>query len=77
MPGYVLVELTEKWDGVYVPDKKYDTKNTGIARVVTPADDYLQDKTVYFEDYKDDSRVEDNDTIYAFIKTEDIRGYRE
>lgn len=30
MSGYVLVELTEEWEGVYTVEKKYDTKTSGI-----------------------------------------------
>ena len=30
MSGFVLVELKEEYEGVYTPDKKYDTKTSGI-----------------------------------------------
>lgn len=76
MPGYVLVELAEEFAGVYVPDKKYDTKTSGV--VIDAANDAfikLKGKTVYFEEYKDGTQVKADDKIYAFIKTEDIRGY--
>lgn len=71
MPGYVLVELAEEFAGVYVPDKKYDTKTSGI--VISDGD--LKGKTVFFEEYKDGTQVKDDDKIFAFIKLEDIRGY--
>lgn len=78
MNGYVLVELTEEWEGVYTPDKKYDTKTSG--NVIKVAEDngfdHLMGKKVYFEGFKDDSQVKEDDKVYAFIDTKDIRGYK-
>lgn len=76
MNGYVLVELTEEWEGVYTPDKKYDTKTSGNVIITDSDNDYLKGKKVYFEGFKDDSQVKENDKVYAFIDINDIRGYK-
>lgn len=39
--------------------------------------DYLINKMVFFEDFKDGTQVEQDGKKYAFIKFEDIRGYDE
>jgi len=78
MNGHVLVKLIEEWEGVYTPDKKYDTKTSGlVVNVAKNATDELLNKKIYFEGFKDDAQVKDGDTTYAFIKIEDIRGYSE
>lgn len=81
MSGYVLVELTEEYEGVYTVEKKYDTKTSGLVIKVEDADEeyslnYLMGKKVYFEGFKDDSKVIDGDQTYAFIDIKDIRGYK-
>ena len=72
MNGYVLVELTEEYEGVFTVEKKYDTKTSGIVikTARTPLVTYegkiitqhyespeLLNKKVYFEGFKDDSQV--------------------
>jgi co-chaperonin GroES (HSP10) len=71
--GSVLVELVEQYAGITLPDKKYDTKVSGIA--VKSADPQLNGKRVFFEEYKDGVRVTEGAKTYAFIKLKDIRGY--
>lgn len=34
-------------------------------------------KRVFFEDFKEGSRIKRNDKIYSFIKIDDIRGYED
>ena len=83
MNGYVLVELTEEYEGVFTVEKKYDTKTSGIVVKQTNKVEgaingvpMLEGKKVYFEGFKDDSQVKENDKIYAFIDIKDIRGYK-
>ena len=77
MCGFVLVELTNEFDGVYTPETKYGTKTSGfVLSVADEENNYLIDKKVYFEGFKDDSQVKEGDTTYAFIEVNDIRGYK-
>lgn len=78
--GCVLLRLTEStYEDIAVPDKKYDTKTSGI--VVAVADDVhspveLFSKKVFFESFKDDTAFEEDGQKFAFIKFEDLKGYR-
>ena len=89
MCGFVLVELTNEFDGVYTPETKYGTKTSGfVIRVeeglttsrtgnkTVPVTSYLINKKVYFEGFKDDSQVKEGDKTYAFIDIKDIRGFK-
>ena len=76
--GCILVKLTNSYEYVATPDKKYDTKTSGIVMVA----DYelatkaaLVGKKVYFEEYKDGTQFEHDGDKYALIKYEDVRGY--
>jgi len=73
--GCVLVELTENYQYVVTPDKQYATKTTGIVKKVSDEHNYLLDCKVYFDEYKDGTQFKVDNTAYAFIKYEDIRGY--
>lgn len=78
--GCVLVRLTEVYAYVDVPDKKYDTKTSGIllkvADDVKEYDKYI-DKKVFFESYKDDTAKEEGGQKYALIKAEELKGYED
>lgn len=78
--GCVLVRLTEVYSHVTVPDKKYDTKTSGI--LIKVAEDGvpttyrdLVGKKVFFESYKDDTAKEFNGEKYALIKADELKGY--
>lgn len=76
--GCVLVELKDNLEYIDLPDKQFNTKQSGIVRNVDSQSEdyhYLIEKTVYFEEYRDSAQVEVDDKKYAFIKIEDIRGY--
>ena len=78
--GCVLVRLTEVYEHVTTPDKKYDTKTSGILLKV--ADDvkgldHLMNKKVFFESYKDDTSKEDKGQKYALIKATELKGYED
>jgi co-chaperonin GroES (HSP10) len=71
----LLIELTE--DMIATPDKAYDTKTSGIVRVVCNEDhEYLLNHRVFFDEFKD-TRVGYDNKTYTFIKYEDIRGYEQ
>lgn len=78
--GCVLVQLTEVYAHVSVPDKKYDTKTSGILlKVAVDAADYKEyiGKKVFFESYKDDTAKEDDGKKYALLKAEDLKGFED
>lgn len=70
--GCVLIKLTSSYEFVATPDKKYDTKTSGI--VINSEDDTIIGKKVYFEEYKDGTTIDFEGEKYALIKFEDIRG---
>ena len=74
----VVVALTNEYDNVTVPGKKYDTKTSGI--VVTVSDPKTQEKLinhkVYFDAYDDNVQQEEDGQKYAFVAFDKIRGYR-
>lgn len=72
----VLVELFDSYEYVATPDKQYSTKTTGIVLVVSKEEqEFLLNRKVYFDEYKDGTQVKVDDKTYAFIKFEDIRGF--
>lgn len=78
--GCVLVRLTEAYSYVHTPDKKYDTKTSGILIKIDRELDpnpytKLVGKKVYFESYKDDTVKEENGEKYALIKATELKGY--
>jgi len=81
----LLVELVDDLEFVATPDKQFSTKTKGYVKAIPTSrldKNYanyarLLHKFVYFEDYKDGTQLEENGKKYAFIKYEDIRGYRE
>jgi co-chaperonin GroES (HSP10) len=77
--GCILVELTDNYQYVATPDKKYDTKTSGIVidvdQELTTFPD-IKGKKVYFEEYKDGTTIEEEGKKYALIKFDDIRGFR-
>jgi co-chaperonin GroES (HSP10) len=76
--GCVLVELAQTYKNVVTPDERYKTNTSGvvIAQDANINDSYVG-KTVFWEEYKDAVRLKIDDKEYAFIKFEDIRGYRD
>lgn len=72
----VLVELTE--DYIATPDKAYDTKTSGMVRSVCNEDhEYLLRHRVFFDEFKDGTKVNYDGKTYAFIKYKEIRGYEQ
>lgn len=77
--GCILVKLTNSYEYVATPDKKYDTKTSGIVvdyddEIGAVPNDFVG-KKVYFEEYKDGTQFEHDGDKYALIKFEDVRGY--
>lgn len=73
----VLVKLTNSYEFVATPDKKYDSKTSGI--VVKISEDienpqYAVGDKVFFEEYKDSTSFENDDGKQALIEDKDIRG---
>lgn len=78
--GCVLVQLTEAYEFVTTPDKKYDTKTSGILiKVANDVEgyDHLVGKKVFFESYKDDTSKEDNGQKYALVYAKELKGYED
>lgn len=77
--GCVLVKLTNSYEYVAAPDKKYDTKTSGVVIAVDSDLDGVEGiagSKVYFEEYKDGTTIEEDGEKYALIKFEDIRGVK-
>jgi co-chaperonin GroES (HSP10) len=82
----VLVKLEKPFENVTVKDAKYATRTQGIV-VAVPELEYvpveainihqLLGKRVYFEEYKDGTRIKREGQEYSFIQISDIRGYEE
>jgi co-chaperonin GroES (HSP10) len=86
----VLVELQQSHKNFTTKEGKYDSRTEGIV-VATPTSkanvfykgkpmntegiDFLLDKRIHFEEFKEGARIKRNGKIYSFIKIEDIRGY--
>lgn len=87
LPGHVLVELRDKYTVVKTADEKYDTRSNGICQMCTlavsmPPEDSvfyrsLEDKLVFWEEYKTGEIITRDGKDYAFIKTEDLTGYED
>lgn len=81
-PGYALVELKHKYEGIETPEEKYNTATEGICITVTCIDigelpeyyDTWVDNRVFWEEFNASKRIEHDGKTYAFIKLEDIRG---
>jgi co-chaperonin GroES (HSP10) len=74
-----LVELTGDLQFVEMPDKQYATNTTGkvIAIALGELDyHFLMGKQIYFEGFKDVEVTEGEDK-FAFVKIEDIRGFKD
>lgn len=76
----VLVELQQSFKNVSIKEGKYDTRTEGVVVEVgkimrDTINDYLIGKRVFFEEYKEGSRIQRNGRLYSFIKIADIRGY--
>jgi len=75
--GNVLIELVEQYQHAATPDKEFATKTSGYCRtdISDPSSGKnLLDKRVWFESYKDDSKIERDGKTYSFIKWEDLKG---
>jgi hypothetical protein len=83
--GSVLVELTDSLEYVQTPDRQFSTHTSGVIKAVDEdlkiihhqSSDLINGligKTVYFQDFKDGTRVGDN---MALIDFEDIKGYED
>jgi co-chaperonin GroES (HSP10) len=86
----VLVELQQSFKNVSVKEGKYDTRTEGVVVAIpvaltgkfmdengTTVEDLelLKGMRIFFEEYKEGSRIQRNGRLYSFIKIEDIRGY--
>jgi co-chaperonin GroES (HSP10) len=83
----VLVELKQSSKNFNIKEGKYDSRTEGI--VIAVADpttslnpsniissyNFLLNKRVHFEEFKEGARIKRDGKIYSFIKVEDIRGY--
>lgn len=70
--NYILVRLKGDYKHIIVEEKKYDTKTKGVCvSVGDPKNEDWVGKIVYWESYKDDTRIDDD---LAFIKTEFVMG---
>lgn len=86
-PGYALVRLGDYYEGVVMPEGKYDSKTEGKCLAIQTihfteetqvvADWYNQliGKKIYWQEYKEGKRVTQGNVEYAFIKLGDIEGY--
>ena len=85
----VLVELQQSYKNFQTSEGKYDSRTEGI---VVAVPEYMRvgfekeskvdvlnlvNKRVFFEEFKEGSRIKRGDKIYSFIKIEDIRGYED
>ncbi len=86
-PGYALVQLGDYYEGIKMPESKYDSKTEGIVIAVSPiarTEDhapltkwaqYLLGKKVYWGEFREGKRVNFNGQQQAFIRIEDIEGH--
>jgi co-chaperonin GroES (HSP10) len=87
----VLVELQQSLKNVSLKEGKYDSRTEGIVvaipkesfdvsmkymgKPVSYKNEYLLNKRVHFEEFKEGARIKRDGKVYSFIKIEDIRGY--
>lgn len=77
--GTALVELKEQ-SAIETPDAQFKSYDHGIVVSLNEGasgDGTIIGKKVYFEQYTDSAKVEDNDKTYAFIKLENILGFKD
>lgn len=72
-----------------IKEGKYSSRTSGIVTAIsnhshlskvnysTASDEWMLNKRVYFEEYKEGGRVKKDGKEYSFIKLEDIRGYED
>jgi co-chaperonin GroES (HSP10) len=78
--NHVLVELGDHYSNIAVPEGKYDTRTNGVVlhiefdKAHAWAVDLLHRK-VYWQEFKEGTRVEKDGKLYAFIKLEDVEGF--
>lgn len=86
MQDCVLVELLQKHDKFSTREGRYDSRTEGKVVEIPKGEinaahykniEFLQDKRIFFEEFKEGSRIERNGTLYSFIKIEDIRGWED
>jgi len=73
---HVLVRL----DPTDKHESKYDTRTSGfcLTHYVDPETNKdLFDKHVFFEEYKEGTRIKRERDLYCFIKSEDLTGFEE
>jgi len=74
----VLVELTDVYAYAATPDKQYATKTSGnVLAVCKEEHEYLLNKKIFFDEYKDGTQVSVDNRTFSFIKFEEIKGYYE
>jgi co-chaperonin GroES (HSP10) len=79
-PGYVLVQLGDYYEGVKLPEAKFDTKTEGTVIAVNPGKEQpwarmLNGHKVYWGEYQEGKRVHFEGKQQAFIKIDDIQGF--
>ena len=75
--NHVLVELGGYYKNIAVKEGKYDTRTNGIV-IEGPIDrPALLGMRVYFDEFKEGSRIERDGKLYTFIKLEDIQGHED
>lgn len=77
--NHVLVRLGDKYDNFSTIDAKYETRTNGIVQSIPENSgcEYLVNKRVFFEEYKEGARIKRGGEQYCFIKIDDITGYED
>lgn len=77
----VLVQLGQQYNnfagGI---EGKYDTRTNGVVVALpyeTKGYEYLLNKLVFFEEYKEGARIKREGEQYCFIKVDDLRGFED
>lgn len=87
----VLVELEQKHKQFATREGRYDSRTEGIVIAIpewlTKNTELLEDKNdiisdllgkrIFFEEFKEGSRIERDGKLLSFIKIEDIRGWED
>lgn len=85
-PGFVLVQLGDYYEGIKMPETKYDSKTDGIVlkaskrprhddlRLLTTWATGLIGKRVFWGEFREGKRMSFEDKQQAFIRIEDIEG---
>lgn len=86
----VLVELKQSSKNFSIKEGKYDSRTEGIVIAIPKKNisgstttntqepyEWLINKRIHFEEFKEGARIKRDGKMYSFIKIEDIRGYED